>query len=82
MRSASVSMAFLWRPAKRSKLIISDGLKAMLSHQSEAFQLHTHDPINLGLMVDLQRFHSFGVQGVVRHKHLAQIFRHGISSSP
>jgi len=75
-------MAFLCRPAKGSKLIFSDGLKAMLSQQSEAFQLHTHDPISFGLMVDLQRFHSFGVQGVIGHEHLAQIFRHGISSSP
>lgn len=48
-------------------LVISDGLKAMFGHQSEAFQLHTRDPISFGLMLGLQRFHSLGVHRMVRH---------------
>ncbi|PXX72595.1 hypothetical protein D906_00582 [Pseudomonas sp. LAIL14HWK12:I1] len=75
-------MAFLCRPAKGSKLIISDVLKEMLSHQSEALQLHTHDPINFGLMIGLQRFHSLGVQRMVGQEYLAQIFFHDLSLSP
>lgn len=75
-------MAFLCRPAKGSKLIISDGLKTMLGHQPQTLQLHPLDSINLGLMVDLQRFHSLGVQVVVGHEHLAQISFHDLSLSP
>ena len=74
-------MAFLCRPAKGSKLIISDGLDTMLSHQPQTLQLNPHHSISLGLMVNLQRFHSLGVQRVVRHEHLAQISLHDLSLS-
>ncbi|MBB3271741.1 hypothetical protein FHW75_002919 [Pseudomonas sp. OG7] len=33
-------------------------------------------------MVNLQRFHSLGVQVVVGHEHLAQISFHDLSLSP
>jgi hypothetical protein len=72
---------FCW-PIQGSKLIISDCLKKMLGHQPQMPQLHPHDPISFGLMVDLQRFHSLGLQGVVGHEHLAQISFHGLFLSP
>jgi hypothetical protein len=75
-------MALLCRAAKGSELVISDGLKAMFGHQLEALQLRSSHPISLGLVVQLERFHSLGVQGVVRHEYLAQISFHDLSLSP
>ncbi len=69
-------MTFLCRPAKGLKLVVSHCLEAMLSHQPQTLQLHPNDSSSFGLMVDLQRFHSFGVQGVVWHEYLAEIFLH------
>lgn len=56
-------MAFRCRPAKGLELVISDGLKAMFGHQLEALQLRSNYPFSLGLVVQLQRFHSLAVQG-------------------
>jgi hypothetical protein len=53
---------FCW-PIQGSKLIISDCLKTMLSQQPQTLQLHPHDPISFGLMVDPLRFHGIEVQG-------------------
>jgi len=75
-------MAFPRRPAKGSKLIISDGLKAVLGHQPQTLELNPHDSIGLGLVIDLQRFHSLGVQRMVGHEHLAQISFHDLFLSP
>lgn len=75
-------MAFRCRPAKGLELVISDGLKAVFGHQLEALQLRSNYPFSLGLVVQLQRFHSLAVQGVVRHEHLAQISFHDHSLSP
>jgi len=73
---------FCW-PIQGSKLIISDCLKKMLGHQPQMPQLHPHDPISFGLMVDLLRFHSLGLQGwsgmstLLRSLFTVSSFRHG-----
>ena len=54
-------MALLCRAAKGSELVISDGLKAMLSYQLEVLQLRSNYPRSLGFMVELQCFHGFRV---------------------
>jgi len=75
-------MAFRCRPAKGLELIISDGLKAMFGHQLEALQLRSNYPFSLGLVVQLQCFHGLRIQGVIGHKHFAQISFHDLSLSP
>lgn len=54
-------MALLCRAAKGLKLVISDGLKAMLGHQLEELQLRSNYPFSLGLVVMLECFHSLDV---------------------
>lgn len=75
-------MASLCRATKGSELVISDGLKAMLGHQLETLQLRSNYSISLGLVVQLECFHSLGVQRVVRHEYLAQTSFHDLSLSP
>jgi len=75
-------MALLSRATKSLELIISDGLKAMLGQQLETLQFRSNYSFSLGLVVQLECFHSLGVQRVVGHKHLAQISFHDLSLSP
>lgn len=75
-------MAFLCRAAKGTELVISYDLKAMFGQQLEALQLHSNYPFRLGLVVQLQCFHSLRIQGVIGHKHFAQISFHDLFLSP
>lgn len=75
-------MTFLSGAAECVQLIVSDRLEAMLSHQPKAFQLRSNYPSSLGLVVQLERFYSLGIQRVVGHEHLAQISFHYLFLSP
>lgn len=75
-------MTFICRPAEGLQLVVGDRLETMFSHQPKAFQLRSTYPISLSLMVDLKRFHSLGVQGVVGCEYLAQISFHDLLLSP
>lgn len=75
-------MAFHCGPAKGVQLVVGDRLETMFSHQPKALQLRSNYPISLGLVVQLECFHSLGVQRVVGHEHHAQIFFHNLSLSP
>lgn len=54
----------------------------MFGHQLEALQLRSNYPFSLGLVVQLQCFHGLRIQGVIGHKHFAQISFHDLSLSP
>ncbi|ESW39083.1 hypothetical protein O164_14190 [Pseudomonas taiwanensis SJ9] len=71
-------MAFLWWVAKSSELVIGDSLESMFSHQPQALQLCSNYAFSLGLVVQLECFHSLGIQRVVRHEQLVQISFHDL----
>ena len=71
-------MAFHCRAAKGLKLVVSDRLETMFSHQPKALQLRSNYPRSLGFMVELQCLYGFRVERVVGHEHLTQISFHDI----
>ena len=52
--------------------------KRLFSQQPQALQLRSNCAFSLGLVVQLERFYSLGVQRMVGHEQLAQISFHDI----
>lgn len=62
------------RAARRYVLVVSNCLETILSNKSQTLELGTGDTCGLSLVILSQRLDCLGVQGMVRGKHLADVF--------